>query len=149
MSKKPIAQPHIPRGRKFKKTFRLVAEKTSNYTGSPHCFCLAIFLFIVWGVSGFYFNFSDTWQLMINTATTIGTFLMVILIQNTQNRDAKSIHIKLDELVRGIKETRNSLIAIEEQSDEEIDELKYEFKKLREEYILELKQKEPPPPSEE
>lgn len=118
--------------------FRYFAEKTARIMGSPLVFFIAILLIIVWGITGFYFNFSDTWQLIINTGTTIATFIIVILIQNTQNRDSKAIHLKLDELVRGIKTTRNSLLEIEEQSDEEIDELKKEYKQLREKYMVHI-----------
>ncbi len=122
-----------------KSFFRRLAEKTSRITGSPQCFSIALVAIIVWAASGYYFGFNDTWQLIINTATTIATFLMVILVQNTQIRDARSMHLKLDELVRGTKESRDSLMEIEEQTDEEMDELKNEFKRLREEYILKLK----------
>lgn len=127
--------------------FRCFAVKTAHVMGSPAIFFLAIFLIIVWAGTGFYFEFSDTWQLIINTGTTIATFLIVILIQNTQNRDSKSLHLKLDELLRGIKTTRNSLVEIEEQSDEEIDELKAEFQKIRKKYMrqqLEKKRRKNP-----
>src|SRR5947209_4715556 len=80
------------------------------------------------------FHYSDTWQLVINTGTTIVTFLMVFLIQNTQNRDAKAIHLKLDELIRGVKGARNSMVDLEELSDEELLTLQKEFKELREQY---------------
>jgi low affinity Fe/Cu permease len=126
--------------KKINKIFRHMAERTSRIMGTPQVFFVAIFLIVVWALSGLYFEFSDTWQLIINTATTIGTFLIVILIQNTQYRDARSIHLKLDELIRGTKNSRNRFLEIEEQSDEEIDELKAEFKKLREEYIEHLKE---------
>lgn len=133
--------PHIKNSfnSKFKMAFRHMAEKTSHLMGSPLIFFFAVFLIALWGMSGFYFGFSDTWQLVINTATTIGTFLIVILIQNTQNRDARSIQLKLDELLRGTKNSRNSLVKIEDQSDEELDELREEFKVLREEYVSHLK----------
>ncbi len=116
-------------------TFRHMAEKTSRFMGSPLVFFLSLLLVILWGVSGFFFGFSDTWQLVINTATTIATFLIVILIQNTQNRDTRSIQLKLDELLRGTKNSRNSFLEIEEQSDEELDEFKQEFKALKEKYM--------------
>lgn len=121
--------------------FRRFAEKTARFMGSPLVFIIAIILIFVWAATGFCFQYSDTWQLIINTGTTIATFLIVILIQNTQYRDSKSIHLKLDELVRGTKTTRNSLLEIEEQSDEEIDALKEEYKKLREKYIAHLEKK--------
>lgn len=124
-----------------KSAFRRMAEATSRLMGSPPVFFIALFVIILWGISGFYFDFDNTWQLIINTATTIGTFLIVILIQNMQNRETRSIQLKLDELVRGIKSARDSFLEIEEQSDEEIDELKKEFKKLREDYFDHLKEK--------
>lgn len=122
-----------------KKFFRRLAETASHLLGSSQVFAIAIFLIILWALSGFYFGFNDTWQLVINTATTIGTFLMVILIQNTQTRESKSIQLKLDELLYGTKKTRDELMEIEEQSDEEIDALKEEFKKIREAYIAKIK----------
>lgn len=124
---------------RFKIAFRHMAEKTAHLMGSPFVFVLAVLLIILWGVAGFYFDFSDTWQLVINTATTIGTFLIVILIQNTQNRESRSIQLKLDELIRGTKTSRNRLLKIEDQSDEELDALKKEFVELREKYIAHLK----------
>jgi len=130
MNKKKILE------EKKKFTFRILAQKASYFAGSSKVFSIAIFLILVWGVSGLFFDFNNTWQLIINTGTTIFTFLMVILIQNTQTRESRSIQLKLDELLYGSKNTRNSLMAIEEQSDEEIDEFKREFKKLREKYIL-------------
>lgn len=85
----------------------------------------------VWGASGPLFHYSDTWQLVINTGTTIVTFLMVFLIQNTQNRDAKAINLKLDELIRAVKQARNQMINIETLSDVELDVLSQQFEKLR------------------
>ena len=109
--------------------------------GSHWSFLLALFLIIVWGASGFYLEFSETWQLIINTGTTIATFLMVILIQNTQYRDARSIQLKLNELLLGTKNTRNSFLEIEEESDEELDALKEEFTELRKKYVAHLKKR--------
>ena len=83
--------------------FRKFAHRTSAIVGSPWAFIIAVSVIVIWGVSGPIFHFSDTWQLIINTSTTIITFLMVFLIQNTQNRDATAIHLKLDELLRGVK----------------------------------------------
>ena len=99
--------------------------------GSAWAFAAAVLAIIVWIVTGPTFHFSDTWQLIINTATTIVTFLMVFLIQNTQNRDAKAIHLKLDELIRCIKGARNTLIDLEEMSEQELDHLQRQFVKLR------------------
>ena len=92
---------------------------------------LATAVVVVWAVTGPLFGFSDTWQLVINTATTIVTFLMVFLIQNTQNRDARAIHLKLDELIRGLKGARNKMVDLEECSDEEIAALEEEFREFR------------------
>ena len=86
---------------------------------------------MVWSATGPLFKYTDTWQLVINTGTTIVTFLMVFLIQNTQNRDAKAIHLKLDELIRSVKGARNTLIDLEEMSEEELDNLQRQFVKLR------------------
>jgi low affinity Fe/Cu permease len=112
--------------------FRRFSSKISTLAGSPWAFSLAILVILVWAVTGPIFHFSDTWQLVINTGTTIVTFLMVFLIQNTQNRDAKAIHLKLDELIRAVKDARNSLVDLEDVSDEELDRLQEQFKHLRE-----------------
>ena len=98
--------------------------------GSPWAFTVALLLIMLWLASGPIFHFSDTWQLVINTGTTIITFLMVFLIQNTQNRDAVAMHLKLDELIRAVKGARNNLVDLEELSDEEIKKLQEEFRKL-------------------
>lgn len=94
-------------------------------------FLLAVLILVVWGLTGPVFHFSDTWQLVINTGTTIITFLMVFLIQNTQNRDAKAIHLKLDELIRTMEGARNTMIDLENLSDEELEHLQQEFERLR------------------
>jgi low affinity Fe/Cu permease len=112
--------------------FHKVAQKTSNAVGSAWAFSIAIVIIIIWGLTGPIFGFSDTWQLIINTGTTIVTFLMVFLIQNTQNRDARVIHLKLDELIRVTKSARNHLVDLEDLSDNEIRELEREFQRLRE-----------------
>jgi low affinity Fe/Cu permease len=98
--------------------------------GSPWAFVLACGVIVVWAVTGPLFHFSDTWQLVINTATTIVTFLIVFLIQNTQNRDTKAVHLKLDELLRGVSGARTSLVDLEHLSDEELDRLQKEFQRL-------------------
>ncbi|MEK9174050.1 MAG: low affinity iron permease family protein, partial [Patescibacteria group bacterium] len=90
--------------------FHKIAQKISEWVGSPKAFFLAVFVVTVWALMGPLFGYSDTWQLIINTGTTILTFLMVFLIQNTQNRDSKAIHLKLDELIRSIKAARNHLL---------------------------------------
>jgi low affinity Fe/Cu permease len=110
--------------------FRRFAHRTSSNVGSPWAFTLALVVILVWAVTGPIFHFSDTWQLVINTGTTIVTFLMVFLIQNTQNRDAIAIHLKLDELIRAMKGARNKLVDLEELSDEELEALRQEFRRL-------------------
>jgi low affinity Fe/Cu permease len=112
--------------------FHKFANKTSEIVGSPWAFIAAVVIILAWAVTGPIFGFSDTWQLVINTGTTIITFLMVFLIQNTQNRDAKAIHLKLDELLRAIGDARTSLVDLEDLSDEELKQLQEEFKRLRE-----------------
>jgi low affinity Fe/Cu permease len=111
--------------------FRRFSSATASAVGSPAAFLLAVITIIVWAVTGPMFKYSDSWQLVINTGTTIVTFLMVFLIQNTQNRDARAIHLKLDELIRGNKGARNKLVDLEECSDEEIAELEEEFREFR------------------
>jgi low affinity Fe/Cu permease len=112
--------------------FQTFATKVSCWTGSRWSFLGAMLIIIVWAVLGPYFHYSDTWQLVVNTATTIVTFLMVFLIQNTQNRDARAIHLKLDEIIRAIKPARNELINVEEDDDKIIDNLQKEFDTIRE-----------------
>jgi low affinity Fe/Cu permease len=103
--------------------FSRFASRTAQLVGHPYMFLLAVAILIVWAISGPLFHFSDTWQLIINTGTTIVTFLVVFLIQNTQNLDAKALHLKLDELIRSHQPARNDMIDIETLSDEELDEL--------------------------
>lgn len=110
--------------------FRKFAQAISHAVGSPWAFIIAALIIVIWAVSGPLFGYSDTWQLVINTGTTIITFLMVFLIQNTQNRDAKAIHLKLDELLKGVKGARTGLVDLEELSDEELEELQREFRRL-------------------
>lgn len=125
----------------MKEVFHKVSSKVSQIAGEPATFVLAVSVIILWGANGPLFNFSDTWQLIINTATTIVTFLMVFLIQNTQNRDAKAIHLKLDEILRSIKGARNDFLDIENVSDEELEKYHEEFKNLHEKYTKELKRR--------
>jgi low affinity Fe/Cu permease len=99
--------------------------------GSPWAFLTALVVIVAWAVSGPWFAYSDSWQLIINTGTTIATFLMVFIIQNTQNRDAKAIHLKLDELLRGVRGARTSLVHLEQWSDEDLAELEKQFERLR------------------
>lgn len=113
--------------------FRCFAQRSSILLGSAWAFTAAVLAILVWIVTGPTFHFSDTWQLIINTATTIVTFLMVFLIQNTQNRDAKAMHLKLDEVIRALKGARNQLLDLEELSDQELKKLEEQFRRLRKE----------------
>jgi low affinity Fe/Cu permease len=117
---------------KLAEPFRRFAHHVSNVVGSPATFIAAVALIVVWAATGPFMHYSETWQLVINTATTIATFLMVFLIQNTQNRDARAIHLKLDELIHGVKGARNKVIDLQDRSDEELLELEREFKELHE-----------------
>lgn len=121
--------------------FHKISSKISNWVGSPWAFVLALAVIMTWGFTGPIFNFSDTWQLVINTGTTIITFLMVFLIQNTQNRDAKAIHLKLDELIKGEKGARDSLVDIEDVSDQELERLHEEFQAMHEKSARELEKR--------
>jgi len=116
---------------RIRDAFGVFARKTSNILGSAWAFVAAIVIIIVWAATGPTFHYSDTWQLIINTGTTIVTFLMVFLIQNTQNRDAKAVHLKLDELIRALGPARNKLVDLEKLSDDELQTLESEFEKLR------------------
>jgi low affinity Fe/Cu permease len=111
--------------------FRHFAHRSAEVLGSAWAFIGAIFIIAVWGLTGPAFHFSDTWQLIINTGTTIVTFLMVFLIQNTQNRDAKAMHLKLDEVIHALKKARNEMVDLEELSDEELDRLEQQFRRVR------------------
>ncbi len=112
--------------------FRKFAGHASAIVGSPWAFILAVATLVGWAAGGPLFGFSDTWQLVINTGTTIVTFLMVFLIQNTQNRDARAIHLKLDELLRAVDQARISLIDLEDLPDESLERLQRQFQRLRE-----------------
>src|SRR5438067_5795830 len=112
--------------------FRVFARRSSAILGSAWAFAVAILIIVVWGITGPTFHYSDTWQLIINTGTTIVTFLMVFLIQNTQNRDAKAVHLKLDEVIRALKGARNELVDLENLSDEDLKKLEKQFQRLRE-----------------
>jgi low affinity Fe/Cu permease len=111
--------------------FRVFARHSSIALGSAWAFAGAVLVIFVWIVTGPTFHFSDTWQLVINTATTIVTFLMVFLIQNTQNRDAKAVHLKLDEVIRALKDARNELVDLEDLSDVELKNLEKQFQRMR------------------
>jgi low affinity Fe/Cu permease len=116
---------------RIRDAFGVFARKTSSVLGSPWAFVIAILIIVVWAMTGPAFGYSDTWQLIINTGTTIVTFLMVFLIQNTQNRDAKAVHLKLDELIRALGGARNKLVDLEKLSDDDLKTLETEFEKLR------------------
>jgi low affinity Fe/Cu permease len=115
----------------FRTKFRICAQWIALQAGSPAAFLLATLTILIWATLGPVFHFSDTWQLVINTATTIITFLMVFLIQNTQNRDTRALHLKLDELLKGVEGARTGLVSLENLSDDELDRLQREFERLR------------------
>jgi low affinity Fe/Cu permease len=121
--------------------FTHFAKWTAHITGRPAVFCLAVLTVLVWGVSGPFFGFSDTWQLVINTGTTIVTFLMVFLIQNTQNRDSEAVQLKLDELICAAKEARNSFLDLEELSEDELEKIRKTYLELAEKARKELRDK--------
>ena len=114
--------------------FRVFAARSADRLGSPWAFVLSVLIVGAWLITGPIFHFSDAWQLVINTGTTIVTFLMVFLIQATQNRDAKAIHLKLDELIRSSK-ARNIFADLEDATEAELDAFKEEFRKLREKRV--------------
>src|SRR6266487_1021568 len=111
--------------------FRIFARRSSRVLGSAWAFASAILIIVIWGLTGPTFHYSDTWQLIINTGTTIVTFLMVFLIQNTQNRDAKAFQLKLDEIIRALKGARNELVDLENLSDEDLKILEQQFQRIR------------------
>jgi len=117
----------LPRSNKTPGLFTMFAQKTAQLAGRPVTFLLAVITIIVWAVTGPMFGFSDTWQLVINTGTTIVTFLMVFLVQNSQNRDAAALQAKLDELIRAIEQARNHYIGIEHMTDREIAKIREEL----------------------
>ena len=110
--------------------FRKFSLAAANALGSSWMFIANVLLILIWLVAGPFFNYSDTWQLVVNTATTVFTYLAVFLIQNTQNRDATAIHLKLDELIKGVSGARTHLVHLEDLSDEELVMLQEEFKRL-------------------
>jgi low affinity Fe/Cu permease len=120
--------------------FHRFAHSTADKVGSPAVFLAGLIVVLIWAVSGPIFHYSDTWQLVINTGTTIITFLMVFLIQNTQNRDARAMHLKLDELIR-VSNARNMMVGLESCSDDELAEIAEEFAKIREKVLARSKNK--------
>ena len=113
--------------------FNRFSKGTARATGHPTSFVIALMVIIVWGVTGPMFHFSDTWQLVINTSTTIVTFLMVFLIQSTQNRESAAVQLKLDELIRCAEGAHNSLLDLEELSEQELDQFRKRYEQLAEE----------------
>jgi low affinity Fe/Cu permease len=114
----------------MKENFNRFAHRAADLVGSPAAFMLGLGVIAIWAMTGPVFNYNDTWQLVINTGTTIITFLMVFLIQNTQNRDSRAVHLKLDELIRSAQAARNELVGLEALSDAELDALQLEFTQL-------------------
>jgi len=110
--------------------FRKFAGNVSRWAGSPGAFFIAVVVLFIWGITGPLFKFSDSWQLVINTGTTIVTFLMVFLIQNTQNRESRAINLKLDELIRAISKARNDMIDVENVSEDEMEKVEDQFHRL-------------------
>ncbi|MBC7531368.1 MAG: low affinity iron permease family protein [Oligoflexus sp.] len=115
---------------KFDKLFTKLASKTAIGMGKPAAFLIALSVVVIWAVSGPLFHYSDTWELVINTATTIVTFLMVFLIQNTQNRESRALHLKLDELILSLKHADNKMIDIENLEEAELEELARKYHNL-------------------
>lgn len=120
-------------------TFGRIARYVSDAVGHPSAFIVALLTIVIWAVTGPAFGFSQTWQLVVNTGTTIVTFLMVFLIQNAQNRDQQAVQLKLDELLKAMKGARTGLVDLEEMSTEQVEHLREEFRKLGERYAEELK----------
>ena len=114
----------------MREAFRRFATRTSEWVGTPAAFVIGLTLIVLWGLTGPLFGYSDSWQLVINTTTTIITFLMVFLIQYTQNRDARTVHLKLDELLRGVTGARTAMVALESSTDAELAELQEDFERL-------------------
>jgi low affinity Fe/Cu permease len=115
-------------------TFRVLAERAASAVGSYWSFILAVLVVLVWAGTGPVFGYSDTWQLVINTGTTIVTFLMVFLIQNTQNRESRIMTLKLDELLRGVEGARTGFIDLDDMPDDELEAVRSEFSRMREKY---------------
>jgi len=115
-------------------TFRRLAESAAHAVGSYWAFLLAVLTIVIWASTGPYFGYSDTWQLFINTGTTIITFLMVFLIQNTQNRETRIVALKLDELLRGVEGARTGLVELDHMSDADLERVQQEFSEMRDKY---------------
>jgi low affinity Fe/Cu permease len=122
----PVSKKHHP------SLFTLFANHTAKAAGHHLTFLLAVLIIATWAVTGPVFGFSDTWQLIINTGTTIVTFLMVFLIQNTQNRDSTALHLKIDEIIRALDTARNSVLNLEDLEDKELETIHQRYKALAE-----------------
>ena len=118
----------------FLDVFGRAATKTAGWVGTPWAFIAALAVVLIWVAVGPRHHYSDTWQLVINTGTTIVTFLMVFVIQNTQNRDARAIHLKLDELIRSVHEAHNDMISVEKLTDKELESLAKRYDRIRAEF---------------
>jgi low affinity Fe/Cu permease len=129
----PYICPMANKGNNTEKGFHVFATQAANWVGTKGAFLAALLVIVLWLVTGPYFHYSDTWQLIINTGTTVVTFLVVFLIQNTQNRDARAIHLKLDEIIKSIDKAHNEMIDIEHLSDQELQTLADRYQKVREE----------------
>jgi low affinity Fe/Cu permease len=114
----------------FEKSFAIFASKVSKWTGSSAAFCIAALLILAWAIAGPYFGFSPGWQMVVNTGTTIGTFLMVFVIQNSQNRDGLALQIKLDEIIHAVGKAQNSFLDLEDRSQDELDAIRNEFAQI-------------------
>ena len=130
MTAQPTTQANDNNNHKKKDFFCTFANQTARLSGAPLTFTIAVGIIAVWAITGPIFKYSDTWQLVINTGTTIITFLMVFLIQNTQNRDSEALHLKIDELIRATKGAQNALIDLEDLSQNELDAFKAKFAEL-------------------
>jgi low affinity Fe/Cu permease len=126
---------------KLSSLFNHIAKWTSRMSGHPLTFASALLLIVLWAILGPVFGFSDTWQLVINTGTTIVTFLMVFLIQNTQNRDTTAMQIKLDEIIRAVRGAHNALLDLEELDEEELEAIRADYELLAEKARKEIKKK--------
>jgi low affinity Fe/Cu permease len=140
-------QPEHHRSSAVNETFRRVAHKAAWEVGRPWAFGVALATIVTWAVTGPIFRYSDTWQLVINTGTTIVTFLMVFLIQNTQNRDTHELQLKLDELIRANRRARNRMMGLEDLSDDEIDDLERQFRRIAEAKLREHARSSRPSPT--
>jgi len=138
MKTKPHQSSKRPRKESSTK-FHQFAQHSARLAGKPGTFGVAVMVILIWGLGGPLFHFSDTWQLVINTGTTIITFLMVFLIQNTQNRDSEAMQLKLDELIRATKTAHTILLDVEELSEEELDKLRRNYQRLAREALREVR----------